>query len=143
MAGVLGSDRQRARKRALGDPHSHLALALALALMGCLAVACTTIKPDLTRQPVELTGPFPDDYVEVIRGWIGDELLDISTVTSLQVSVPVAGHAERWPFRKRLNGWYSRVTFKAKDSVGVSKGKLAYSVLLHESAVISYRKLLY
>ena len=44
---------------------------------------------------------------------------------------------------KQLNGWYVRVSFKAKDSIGASKGRLVYSVLLRDRAVVSYRKLLY
>ena len=117
--------------------------AIALLAIVALWTGCTTISADLSEQPTEVTGPFPDDYVDIVRRWIDSDFYDVSTVWNLQVTTPVAGHSQRWMSRKRLHGWVSKVTFKARDSVGASKGKLAYSVLLREGAVISHRKLLY
>jgi hypothetical protein len=141
MGGILRLSWQRGQRAAIRRSPS--ALALALTLAGGLAVACTTIAPDMSEMSVELTGPFPESYRELVQLWIRDEFRDVSTVTSLQVSVPTPGYAQRWSSSKRLTGWYTRVSFKAKDSIGASKGRLAYSILLHDDTVISYRKLLY
>ncbi len=114
-----------------------------LVLAVALSLACTTVSPNLAEHSAELTGPFPEDYVEIVRRWIDSDFLDLSSVTSLEVSPPIAGRATRWPSDKRLNGWYAKVSFRARDSVGANKGKMVYSVLLREGAIVSYSKLLY
>lgn len=117
--------------------------ALVILIAFSLGAGCTTIAVDLAGSGEELTGPFPHDYREIVQRWIDSDFYDVSTITSLQVSTPIAGHSNRWPSRTRIYGWYAKVNFKARDSVGASKGKLAYSVLIREGEVVSSRKLLY
>ncbi len=126
---------------ASGFGRTRLTLALLSALT--LSAGCATISPDLGDQPPELTGAFPEDYLDIVKRWIDSDFRDISTVTNLQVSTPIAGHSQRLLSRKRHYGWYAKVTFKARDSVGASKGRMAYSVLLRDGAIVSSRKLLY
>ena len=121
--------------------HARWAFALGAAL--ALSAGCVTVGPDLGSQPPELAGPFPTDYVELVRRWIDSDFYDVSTVMNLQVSKPIAGQSKSWPSGKRLYGWYAKVTFKARDSVGASKGKLAYAILMRDGEVVSSRKLLY
>lgn len=128
-------------RRAKGRGPRCQAFAFATALV--LSLACKSIAPDLVEPQAEVSGPFPEDYVEIVRRWIDSDFYDLSTVTSLRVSTPISGHSTRWPSRKRLHGWYSKVTFKARDSFGANKGKMAYAVLLYEGAIISSRRLLY
>lgn len=118
-------------------------LVLALLTAVSLGAGCTTVAVDLADSGEELTGPFPDDYRKIVQRWIDSDFHDISTITNLRVTTPIAGHSSRWPGNNRRYGWYSKVNFKARDSIGASKGKLAYSVLIKEGAVISSRKLLY
>jgi len=108
-----------------------------------LSLACQSIAPDLIEPLQQVSGSFPEDYVEIVRRWIDTDFYDLSTVTSLSVSTPISGHSSRWPSSKRLHGWYSKVTFKARGSLGANKGKMAYAVLFYEGAVISSRRLLY
>jgi hypothetical protein len=139
MARVPDSTPLRSSAKAWRRSASALALLIALSL----GAGCTTIAVDLAGSGEELTGPFPHDYREIVQRWIDSDFYDVSTVTSLQVSTPIPGHSNRWPGKTRIYGWYAKVNFKARDSVGASKGKLAYSVLIREGAVVSSRKLLY
>ena len=41
-------------------------------------------------------GPFPEDYVQIVRHWIDNDFHDLTIVTNLQVSEPVSGRATRW-----------------------------------------------
>ena len=102
-----------------------------------------TGRPDLGDQPRELTGAFPEDYLNVVKRWIDNDFHDLSTVTNLRVSTPIAGHSQRWRRSKRQYGWYAKVTFKARDSIGTNKGNMAYAVLLRDGEVLVSRKLLY
>jgi hypothetical protein len=119
------------------------ASALVMLIALSLGAGCTTIAIDLASAGEDLTGPFPHDYREIVQRWIDSDFYDLSTITSLRVSTPTAGHSNRWPKKARIYGWYAKVNFKARDSVGASKGKLAYSVLIREGEVVSSRKLLY
>ena len=121
--------------------HTGRDFALAVAL--AFSTGCVTVGPDVGSQPSELAGPFPTDYVELVRRWIDSDFYDVTSVMNLRVSKPIAGQSKSWPIGKRLHGWYAKVTFKARDSIGASKGKLAYAVLLRDGAVVSSHKLLY
>ena len=121
------------QQRAKGRGLRCQALALATALV--LSLSCKSIAPDLVEPLLEVSGPFPEDYVEIVRRWIDSDFYDLSTITGLSVSTPISGHSTRWPSRKRVHGWYSKVTFKARDSLGANKGKMAYAVLLYEGAI--------
>jgi hypothetical protein len=129
--------------RAGANGWTRLALALALVIALSLGTGCVTVAVDLAGSGEDVTGPFPGDYRQIVQRWIDSDFYDLSTITNLRVTTPIAGHSSRWPGKKRLYGWYSRVNFKGRDSVGASKGKLAYSVLIREGAVISSKKLLY
>lgn len=144
---MAGSDKKSARSSVSSKSPNRRPRSSGLSWMVVTALAlslgCKTLAADLVEQPPEVTGPFPENYVEIVRSWIDTDFYDVSVVTGLQISTPISGHSSRWPSRKRLYGWYSKVTFKARDSVGASKGTMAYSVLLHDGAVIASRKLLY
>jgi hypothetical protein len=121
-------------------------LALALAVVACLALGCVTnIGPGLSDDPDRDPGPFPDRYESIVRRWIQDEFRRISQVERLNVARPQQGIA-RPPLlslRGTRYGWWSRVTFRARDGVGAPTGTIAYSVLIREGEIIAHQKLVF
>ena len=114
-----------------------------LLLLAVLGTACISVGPTLSREAGGAAGPFPDDYREVVRYWIDTELMDTSSVTDLQLTKPVPGVSKSLLFGKQKYGWFMRATFKPRDSLGVSKGKSRYALLIRDNRVVASKKELY
>jgi hypothetical protein len=117
-----------------------------LPLVACLALGCVTnIGPDISDDPDRDPGPFPERYESIVRRWIQDEFRRLSQVERLSVARPQRGFA-RPPLlglRGTRYGWWSRVTFRARDRLGAPTGSLAYSVLIRDGEVIAHQKLVF
>ena len=114
-----------------------------LLLVAGLGTACISVGPTLSREAGRSAGPFPDDYREVVRYWIDTELMDTSSVTDLQLTKPVPGVSKPVLFGKQTYGWFMRATFRPRDSLGISKGKSRYALLLRGNRVVASKKELY
>lgn len=129
----LMADRAMSRIVVLG-----VLLVLSAAMAGCVSVG-----PTFSREAEKAAGPFPNDYREMVRYWIDTELGDTSSVTDLRVTRPVPGAAKPVWLGKRQYGWFTRVSFKARDSLGASKGRSRYSLLIRDDRVLRSQKELY
>ncbi len=114
-----------------------------LLLMAGMGTACISVGPTLSRQAGKSAGPFPNDYREVVRYWIDTVLMDTSSVTDLQLTNPVPGVSKSVLFGKQKYGWFTRATFKPRDSLGISKGKSRYALLIRDNHVVASKKEFY
>jgi len=115
-------------------------------LVACLALGCiTNIGPGISDDPDRDAGPYPDRYESIVRRWIQDEFRLYSQVERLNVARPQEGFARRplLSLRGTRYGWWSRVTFRARDRLGAPTGTIAYSVLIREGEVIAHQKLVF
>ncbi|MFP8873295.1 MAG: hypothetical protein VCB42_01900 [Myxococcota bacterium] len=131
-----GTDRDEARTR-----RSRVGVALLLVLGVC--AGCASVGPTLSREAERAAGPFPGDYREVVRYWIDTELGDISSVTGLRVTKPVPGTSKPALFGRQKFGWFVRVTFRPRDTLGAAKGRARYGLLIRDRRIIASRKELY
>jgi hypothetical protein len=111
-------------------------LALLLQQTACVSIGSTISE----RDPSEL-GPYPDEYREIVRLWIEDNLRGITEIDSLHVSEPSPGFADSVLMPRRY-GWWTRVAFYARDGLGLSKGRISYALLIRSAKVIAQQKLL-
>jgi hypothetical protein len=112
-----------------------LLLSLCLLLGGCIMNIGATVSQ---RSPEEL-GPFPDDYREIVKRWIDDNVRGISGIETLSISKPRAGFADSVLTRRRF-GWWTHASFRARDRIGMPTGRLAFSLLIRDGRVIARQK---
>lgn len=112
-----------------------LLLSLCLLLGGCV----TSIGPTLSERSPEELGPFPGDYRAIAKRWIEDNVRGISGIETLSVSKPRAGFADSILTRRRF-GWWTHVSFRSRDRLGLPKGKMAWALLIRDSKVVARQK---
>jgi hypothetical protein len=110
-------------------------LVLLLFAGGCV----TNIGPTISERTPEELGPFPDDYRNIAKRWVEDSVPGVSRVESLSISKPRAGFADSLLTSRRF-GWWSDVTFRGIDRLGVSMGRLSFSLLIREGRVVARQK---
>ena len=113
---------------------------IGLVLVAMLFAACSSVGPTLSRESERKAGPYPVDYKELVRHWADTELADTSAVVGLTVTKPVPGTSKPLLFGEQKFGWFVRVTFKPRDSLGMSKGKFVYGLLIRDRQVIDSQK---
>ena len=125
----------RRRESAAGSRCRASAALLVLLLSGCIQ----NIGPSLSERSPEELGAYPKDYRAIVERWIDDNLVNISTIESLRVSPPTPGFSDG-PLRSRRYGWWSRVDIRARDRLGMLKGRMVYALLIYEGRVVSSQK---
>jgi len=108
-------------------------------LLALLLGACTTIGPTLTERTPEELGPYPENYRTIARHWIEDSIRGVTSVETLTVTKPKPGFADSLLTRRRY-GWWTHLAFRARDRMGLSKGKMYYSLLLRDGKVVARQK---
>jgi hypothetical protein len=85
-------------------------------------------------------GPFPDDYQEIIKSYLHDNLKDPYSVQDLSISSP--NNASTWTglaYSGELTAWRSCVIYNAKNSFGGYIGIQQHTFWIRNGEVVYWR----
>ena len=116
-----------------------IAFLVLLALPLLLGACVMSIGPTISDRTPEELGPYPDDYRGIAKRWIEDNVRGISGIDRLSVSKPRPGFADSILSRRRF-GWWTQVSFRARDRLGLPKGRMSWALLVHDCKVIAQQK---
>lgn len=116
-------------------------LSLCAALLAALAFtpACLSTIAEAPTSEAAVTGPYPENYEEIVRNWILEDNFRVVSIDSMEVSKPVAGVSKRLVL-SNVQGWRCEVAFWGRDRIGTSTGKMDYTVLIRDGEVASSQK---
>jgi hypothetical protein len=113
---------------------------LLLGLCGCLY----SIGPSVAERTADELGPYPEHYQEIVLRWIEDEFRAYSQLERHQIAPPRPGVAKPplLSLRSSRYGWWTRVSFHARDRIGAPTGRIVYALLIRDGDVVRHQKLL-
>ena len=122
------------------EPRLARRLGISSLLLLTLALgACTTIGPTLTPRAPDELGPFPDNYQTIGRRWIESNIRGVTAIETLTITKPRPGFADAIWMRRHY-GWWTHINFRARDRMGLSKGKMVYALLIRDGRVVARQK---
>ena len=117
-----------------------LGLLIAGTTVGCVGrIGETSAELDESQ-----TGPFPDDYQNIVTRWFERNLRNVSKVDNVTVERPVPGYFDtpRIPITGTTYGWSTEASCWPTTRAGLPMGSVYYSLLLRNGKVVHSRKLL-
>lgn len=123
--------------------------AAALALSVCLVLpGCITRISGGSASTGAVTeadaGPFPENYEEITRRWVAQNVRVIATMREFSATRPIPGAADQGILFGvgEVKGWQTMVDAEGLDAIGMTTGHITYNLLLRDGQVVAQQKLL-